>query len=365
MQKLFSKRLYTTWVRYFKLSRFVFNDHAILALFILLGAGLMAYRNIWMTAPQVWWSQLIVMLLSLGTLYLFKKPASFVLPADPVFLLADEPSLNKLFKAATTYSMVFNGVLQALMALLFWPMYFRLFTTNLWLIILASLVLVAVKMWIVWRIAQSNTQWPNPGGANLKNWRQVEQLEAQRRGSVDGFFNMFIDIPGQRQRIKQHKWLEASLFKLKVLRTGDLLTTAFVRRPEFINTWLRLTVIGFALSFFVGGWLRLALLVLLMYLLILQLVPLANLYDRVVFKQLYPMTAATWRKKFVQAMRVWIGITTGLYMVGVLLTGTDPLMMRLISLIVLAIAGYLLLFLYADYMIKDTQKRGKNRALKK
>ncbi len=57
-------------------------------------------------------AQALLIGLTLLTLSVFNKPASFLQPADPVFLLGDEAALRELVQKGTRYSMVVNGLIE-------------------------------------------------------------------------------------------------------------------------------------------------------------------------------------------------------------------------------------------------------------
>lgn len=354
--QLFQQRLTVQWRRYLKLSRYVFNDHAIIAFVILLGAAMLAYRNLWMTAPITWWAQILLLVVTLLTLGFFNKPASFLQPADPVFLLGDEAVLRELFQKGTRYSMVVNGLIEGGLSFILWPMYLREFNLSVSGLVIISIGLMLIKMALTKMIATRYAKWTDRDAGNLLNWRQIEQKEAERRGRVDGFFNLFIDIPGQQQQVRQLKWFETLLRKVRVLKVGDLLTISFLRTPAFFDAWLRLTIFGFVLGIFTHGWLRVALLVLFLYMLILQLLPLAHKHEQIVFDHLLPITDRERRVRFQRTVRPWFGLTTLIYMASGLVNATNWQEL-IILLAALAVAGHSLLFFYSDFIIKNNQKK--------
>ncbi len=354
--QLFQQRLAVQWRRYLKLSRYVFNDHAVIAFVILLGAAMLAYRNLWMNAPITWWAQALLIGLTLLTLGVFNKPASFLQPADPVFLLGDEAALRELVQKGTRYSMVVNGLIEGGLAFILWPMYLREFKVSIIGLIVISGALMLIKMTLTQKIAAHAAKWTDRAAGNLLNWRQLEQKEAERRGRVDGFFNLFIDIPGQQQQVRQHKWFETWLRQLQVLQAGDLLTIAFLRTPAFFDAWLRLTIFGFGLGVFTSGWLRVALLVLFLYMLILQLLPLAHKHEQIVFDHLLPITDRERRVRFTRTVRPWFGLTTLIYMASGLVNVASWQELAIL-LVTLAVAGHSLLFFYSDFILKNNQKK--------
>ena len=57
---LFKERWQREWRQYSKYLRYVFNDHAMLALLFLLGAAGLAYRQLWESAPVTFWTEHII-----------------------------------------------------------------------------------------------------------------------------------------------------------------------------------------------------------------------------------------------------------------------------------------------------------------
>ena len=83
MMYLFKDRL-ARWRQYLKYLRYVFNDHAVLALFILAGAGGLAYQSLWQMHLSIWTKHTAYCYFSD---FHFQKPTNLIKQADPTALL--------------------------------------------------------------------------------------------------------------------------------------------------------------------------------------------------------------------------------------------------------------------------------------
>ena len=205
---LFKERWQREWRQYSKYLRYVFNDHAMLALLFLLGAAGLAYRQLWENAPVTFWTRSLLLLVLLLTLALFKTPASFVKGADPVFFMGNEGALRRLFHQATIYSVIVNGVIQLILTVLLWPMMFRLLTPKFVTMLLVTIALMAVKMLFVFMKARRTTLFDTTVGNNLIDWRAVVAAEDKRQAAIFSFFNLFIDVPGMKPAVRRQRWAD-------------------------------------------------------------------------------------------------------------------------------------------------------------
>ncbi|MDR3241918.1 MAG: ABC transporter permease [Lactobacillaceae bacterium] len=350
MQDLFQTRLAKQWQRYFKLGRYVFNDHAILALLIALGGGALAYRQLWITAPINWLTQSVLAVIILLTLLVNRRPANFLLPADPLYRLANETELRILRKKATYYSFVVAFVIEIILLLILWPMMLRLYTTNLTLIIGGTLIVAVIKVLLLQMRIKHEGQWQGQTYGDLANWKALVVAEENRRSQINSFFNAFIDVPGLKKQIKQRKWLE----KIVRVNRGDIEQLAFLRRPEFLSAWLTVTFLGMFIAATTAGWLRVLLLILMVYMIVIQFLPLAQVHEQIVFKHLYPISNDEWDQKYVKTTAPWIGATGVLFFVTALLAGRGMTLIELIGFVI--ITAYLMV-IYPKTMLKNRRKK--------
>ncbi|GAK30289.1 ABC superfamily ATP binding cassette transporter, membrane protein [Weissella oryzae SG25] len=339
----FKRRLHRQWQQYSKYLRYVFNDHAVIALLILLGAGLVAYRQILLTLPKTLLMQVLALALLGLTLSFFWRGATFILPADPVYLLADEGRLRKIKKAAGRYSIFWNVLVQALMTLVLMPLLLRLFAFTVTLLLFAITLLAKISL--TYANLQKVTRFTD-NQTNLIDWEGLVNFEQARRQRVLNFFNMFIDVPGLQVQIKRRAWLEpfsSWLEPKQKTAIGLIMTQTFVRQPQYLSSWLRLTLFGCLIILFSNAGLGNILLAFLLYLMILQWLPLLNAQQHIVFDIVFPINDKTRIKGFMYITSKLMLITTLVWMiVGLVIT-------RLNIIISLEILGLGVLALILEY----------------
>lgn len=364
---LFKYRFNNRWQIYFKYLRYVFNDHAVLALFFLLGAAGLAYQSLWQTAVINLWTQTILIFIILLTLIIFKEPANFTKPADATALLGDEKSFRHMVKQATYYSMLINGVVEGGLILILWPMLFRLFTHSILILICLTFLLIFLKMLLTYGIVRRNIRFENQNNSRLINWRRLISAEENHQFIVLSFYNLFIDVPGITPKVKRQKWADLLIKywpEKKELPLTKLFVTAFIRRTQFIKLWLRLTLIGVGAAWFTTGWLQTILLMILLYLLVLQLMPIYEVHQHVVFNFLYPITYKKRLRAFQFAILPWIVVTLIIWLLVVFLTrfNVNLLIQNILSLVLL---GCILVFWYTEQKITRNTQRRHTRAFTK
>lgn len=364
---LFKYRYNNRWQAYFKYLRYVFNDHAVLALFFLLGAAGLAYQSLWQTTVINLWTQTILIIVILLTLTIFKEPANFTKPADATTLLGDEKALRHMIKQATYYSMIINGVVEGGLILILWPMIFRLFTHSILIMTCLTFLLILLKMLLTYRIARRNMQFENQSNTKLVNWRRLITAEEAHQFIVLSFYNLFIDVPGITPRVKRQKWADI-LIKYwpenKNLQLTKLFVTAFIRRTQYIKLWLRLTLIGVGVAWFTTGWLQTILLMILLYLLVLQLIPLYDVHQHIVFNFLYPITQKQRLRAFHLAILPWIVTTLIIWLMVVFIT-TFNLNLLIQNILSLVLLGCILVFWYTEQKTTRNTQRRHTRAFTK
>ncbi|KRN33561.1 ABC transporter permease [Weissella halotolerans] len=368
--KLFKQRWQRQWQTYAKYLPYVFNDHAILAFVILFGAALLAYRQFLLTLTV---TPLTLLLLWLGmglTLTIFNRPATFILEADTIFFLGDQTSLVGLYHYATLYSMIINGFIELVLLLALLPLMIVLLTTKVWLLVLLICLMVTCKVMCTGWLAYRWAHFSNDYGAvsnKLVNWRQLAQAETNRQARILAFFNLFIDVPGQTAKLSRRRWATPLIRHWpgqQTARLTYLYVLTFFRQDQYFMTWMRLTLFGLAVVVLSQGWLRVCLLALLVYLLMLQLIPLVTSHRQIVFDHLMPLSLADRKAAFVWVISPLLVVTQVLWL-GLALVlapkGQELLQMGL----PLVLMTLVLVFWYSGKEIETLFKRRAYRAFKK
>lgn len=314
--------------------RLVFNDHFVIALFFLFGALAYGYSE-WLPtlAPNQWWSRWLliiwfVLLAQVGRLAtLIKRP-------DPVFLLPQTKAMDGYLKRAYGYSLLLAAVMTVagtVIALPFALTTERLTTADVVAVFLMALVTkddwlftARKSISLCWAKQRRRTQaeyWVNPllaaavtwlvnpvAGLALAvildvamrlvyreltiDWQAAVKMESNRMYSVYRFFNLFTDVPSVQGNVKRRRWANGLI---RLLSDGErpwayLYARGFVRNTDVSGIVIRLTLLGMVLVFLIPvQWLNTVFVLLFVYLIATQLMPLYGQYDGNVFTHLYPV----------------------------------------------------------------------------
>lgn len=314
--------------------RLVFNDHFVIALFFLFGALAYGYSE-WLPtlSANQWWPRFLliawfVLLAQIGRLAtLIKRP-------DPVFLLPQVRAMDGYLRRAYLYSLVLAEGMT--LAGTFAALPFALTTERLSTVDIVAVFLTAVVTkddWLFtarksislrWSKQGWRTQaeyWLNPLLAAAAtwlvspllglavavildvamrlvyseltiDWQAAVKMESNRMYSVYRFFNLFTDVPSVQGNVKRRRWANGLV---RWLSNGHrpwayLYARGFVRNTDISGIVIRLTLLGMVLAFLVPlQWLNTALVVLFIYLIATQLMPLYGQYDANVLTHLYPV----------------------------------------------------------------------------
>ena len=314
--------------------RLVFNDHFVIALFFLFGALAYGYSE-WLPtlSANQWWPRFLliawfVLLAQIGRLAtLIKRP-------DPVFLLPQVRAMDGYLRRAYLYSLVLAEGMT--LAGTFAALPFALTTERLSTVDIVAVFLTAVVTkddWLFtarksislrWSKQGWRTQaeyWLNPLLAAAVtwlvspllglavavildvamrlvyreltiDWQAAVKMESNRMYSVYRFFNLFTDVPSVQGNVKRRRWANGLV---RWLSNGHrpwayLYARGFVRNTDISGIVIRLTLLGMVLAFLVPlQWLNTALVVLFIYLIATQLMPLYGQYDANVLPHLYPV----------------------------------------------------------------------------
>ena len=334
MSRLFTKRRQRHFMMLLKYWRLVFNDHFVIALFFLFGALAYGYSE-WLPtlSANQWWPRFLliawfVLLAQIGRLAtLIKRP-------DPVFLLPQVRAMDGYLRRACLYSLVLAEGMT--LAGTFAALPFALTTERLSTVDIVAVFLTAVVTkddWLFtarksislrWSKQGWRTQveyWLNPLLAAAAtwlvspllglavavildvamrlvyreltiDWQAAVKMESNRMYSVYRFFNLFTDVPSVQGNVKRRRWANGLV---RWLSNGHrpwayLYARGFVRNTDISGIVIRLTLLGMVLAFLVPlQWLNTALVVLFIYLIATQLMPLYGQYDANVLTHLYPV----------------------------------------------------------------------------
>lgn len=343
MNKLFSNRRNQHFLLLLRYWRLVFNDHFVIALFFLFGALAYGYSQ-WLPQLQSnqWWTQWVLVawftaVTQIGSLAtLIKRP-------DPVFLLPQVKQIRHYLRQATTYSLILGEIIMVVGTFIALP--FALTTEKVSFAAVITIFLTAIITKATWMYVARKAisqrygkqqwrsrieYWGNPlvvamatwlinpfvglGVAIIIclaivvyyrdidiDWRLAVKREQDRMYSVYRFFNLFTDVPSVQGNTKRRRWADGLVNWLGKLDHpwSYLYARAFVRSTEVSGIVIRLTLLGMLIVFLLpAGWLNSVLVILFIYLIATQLMPLYDQYQANVFTHIYPIVHGQQQEDF-------------------------------------------------------------------
>lgn len=389
MNKLWQIRLKKHQQQQFRYLRYVFNDHFVIALIFLFGAGVYGYAQLLRYLPTpcmiMRWPVLLILMFTMQ----FGRLATLIEPADNVFLLPQTPRIYHFLQKGRRYSCLIPAVFILLVNLALypllvktlhysWPLCINLALSCLLLkdgILRYELALVYQERRFHWLIYGFElliiglTLWMPYGGCvvallfdvmmaqlvrhNLQNtplqWQYLINNESQRMTNLYRFYNLFTDVPGFNSRIKRRHYLDWLLKKIPQDHQHTyayLYARGFLRRTEYSNLFLRLWIINLlVLCLFHYPLLVIGINALFAYLICLQLMPLFNQYVGMIMTHLYPLTFSQRIQAFITLLQKLLLLQWFTQALVMLLT-----LPTLTALIAIFINGLLITLLLKGYL---------------
>ncbi|MFV0556301.1 MAG: ABC transporter permease [Lactovum sp.] len=280
MNKIFSQRRQVYNKQNFRYLRYVFNDHFVLFLFILLSALATEYiRFVSKNTLDLFFRILIFILVSLLSLTIGKF-VSLLEEADALFLLTKEEELKKILSKNQKYSLILPLIVISLSTaitspLIKLPIFFWLF----WLIslLLFKYFLLELKLK---SFQKSGTL----------DWQALIDYEQKRKMNLLKLFSIFTDVKGISSQSKRRSYLDFLLPKKEKSFYSYLLTRTFLRSADYFALSLRLLLLSILALLFIKNQLIIFVFVSLMnYLLIFQLLALKKSQDFQPMIKVYPV----------------------------------------------------------------------------
>ena len=342
LKSLFDKR-YTLYIKnLLKYSKLIVNDHFVLILFLLLGAGGFAYSEFLdtvtpgMVEPRLLVAILFFMLTSTGSISLLLEPA------DRIYLLPKEHEFKPIFKKMTARSFLEQALSTAALTFVTFP----IFVTTRNASTEDSLYIFAALMGLKWLnlLVKINPFFNNDKETTQKlkwrmhafklfgilsllflsiplttivitaiavisayafftekiffdkvfKWETMIEAEENRMQRIYRFIQMFVNVPHMEPKTHRLPWLDGALNTLSkryekapyyfILRT-------VARNPEYSLLILRVSIIGMILlavteSFIISS----LLMVLFLYVIGFQMISLIDEINQTPQFQMYPIT---------------------------------------------------------------------------
>ena len=286
MKELMKKRQQTFRTQCVKYSRYVLNDHFVLFMLIFIGFLSVQYSQFLQELPKdtslIRWSLLIglLLLVPIGSISTYlEKP-------DALFLLVKEEEVKNYIKGRVRKSFVFWLLIQSVILLLFVPLLLATGVNALGIAACIFILGVAKGLVFSWKEARFYQD------GNL-NWTLVIARENARKQLILRFFALFTTVKGITNSVKRRAYLDGFLGLLPKTHGNTwlhLYMRSFLRNGDLFSMTLRLLALSIlAMIFIPQPLVVIALVALLNYLIIFQLLGLYSAFDYQPLTLLFPM----------------------------------------------------------------------------
>lgn len=393
--KLWRERLGTASKEIGRYSRYIFNGHIVIVLVFLLGTAAFYYQE-WVKTLSGDFPVALLMAIILSLVVTISPIFTFVVDPDKVFLLALEERLQSYFNRSILLSFFIGLYLLVLFLGVLMPIYAQVTGSGFhhflpFLVVLAGLKLV--NLYIRWKVqyyVEESTQrldtvirfvvngvflfllfnqaaiwligvvaflllllfftYNNQTKKKGLKWERLIQLEEKRMMSFYRLANLFTDVPKLKDEVKRRRWLDGITSRLPYQHDATFLhlfLQTFIRGGDYLGLWIRLTVIGGLVLYFVTfGYGQILFVLLFLYLTGFQLLPLWNHHQNKLWIQLYPVNEITKKISFQKLLFVLLSIQSFLLSIPIILKG--DWMISAIALFSGVAFSYLFVYQYSN-----------------
>ncbi|MBN6887643.1 ABC-2 type transport system permease protein [Cytobacillus horneckiae] len=393
-QRLWKDRLSKRIKELSRYLKYIFNGHIVIVMVFLIGTAAYYYQE-WVKGLPQDYPVSLIMAVILGLLVTYSPIYTFLEEADRVFLLPLEERLNGYFKKAIFVSFLFSAYMIIIGLAVFMPMYASVNNGSFgsFLPFLAVLLLLKILNFTIrWRVQyfinnqthllDSLVRFFVNGtflyllfeGASLiflaivgaillllygyyfvktkekgLKWEYLIQSEERRMASFYRLANMFTDVPHLKERIKRRKWLDWLLINIPFAQNKiyhHLFMRTFLRSGDYLGIFIRLSLIGGAIIYFISfGMGQVIFALLFMYLTGFQILPLWKHHQNKLWLSLYPVNHTVKEKSFKGLLANILYVQSVLFTIVLMMKG--DIVIGAITLI----AGILFSYLYSHVYI--------------
>jgi ABC-2 type transport system permease protein len=280
IDSLFAHRRKKWWAQNLKYLRYVFNDHFVLVLMFLVGFLAYQYAALLKQLPPQWWPGYLIAALVSVLVLVVGRLSTFVVSADQQFLLAKESAVQAYLKKQAVRQSMSAPVLLILVVTLSLNPLIRL---PLVLLVLWTMLLIVIKYALLVKRANAFIQ------QGLIQWQPLIAYEQNRQNARLKVFSQFTDVKGLQQKAKRRRYLDRLLPPTTSAYTY-LFSRTFLRSGDYLMLTLRLLGLSLlALTLSDQPVFAILLALLFNYLLVFQLLPLAQSQDYQLLTRLYPL----------------------------------------------------------------------------
>lgn len=338
-KELFKERLGEHLKRLNRYLRYIFNGHFMVALIFII-ITISVYYQQWLEQMSPSFPAALVIAIVFGGVASYNPIQSFLKTPDKVFLTVKEEKLQPYFRLSLVYNYVFQLYMVLIVSAAFGPMFEKAFPNkslkDYFVLIFILLLLKGWNMatnWYMFKVQHSlirrldkiirtflsvaifffllkgtifvitmivlyfaialNNLFLTRKQSGLA-WETMIDNDQIRLASFYRFVSMFAEVPHLSNRLVKRRILSKMVYK-KVAFTQQatfdfLYRLAFIRSSEYLSMYIRLTILGGIVIYFIPNlWLKLAFVLLFLYMTSFQMIALFHHYRTNIWIDLYPI----------------------------------------------------------------------------
>ncbi|MEH7222671.1 ABC transporter permease [Bacillus sp. JJ1566] len=404
IKELWSKRQIQHFKEISRYLRYMLNDHLLIAL-LFLGGGGAYYYNFWLQDVPKDFPYAIIIALVLGLILTSSRIQTLVKEPDLVFLLPVEKKLSPYFQKAFWYSLFSQIYLLLIVFAVSAPLYLAVTDKTfsslaaIFIIVLLAKAWNLLMTWFTQHYTESSTYYTDIvirlflnivlmyllfSGASILfigsiavimiglllyfqkavekkglKWNTLIELESKRMLTFYRIANLFTDVPKLKERVKKRAWLNwvtgfISYSKKNTFRY--LYTRTFLRTSDYLGMYVRLTIIGGLIIYFVPfEYGKAFVMILFLYLTGYQLITLWRHHSLKIWVRLYPISEEIKLASYLQFLFQLLVVQSVIFTVILLITAKTT------TTFILLIAGlvfvYLFVFIYTKRKVRKLDRK--------
>lgn len=342
MKSIFKNRQRTNFKKNSKYLPYVFNDHFILIVIILIGYLAYLYANNLKIILQIkpFILQVLIIFLLFFELHSFKF-VTYLEKPDQNFLLPIINHINDSFVFATVYSLILPVFTFTFTAIILTPILHGINSSFNFLSILILIFGLTILQWAIFICFQQKIygKIKDKGFLICKeiilvctlaliflpcDWlfllitltevillkcydhlkpNSILQIniaiseEEKRQSRILRLFSLFIDLPNKQIPVKRRKYLD--FFKKFNSNLQNLFLLTFLRSGNYLGLFLRILIINYIVNFFVKDFIvAIVINFTLLYLLLFQLIPIYQQTIDNIYINIFPIAKLKWQRLF-------------------------------------------------------------------
>lgn len=343
--------------------RYLFNGHFPIAILFLV-ITLAIYYQSWLQTLTEEFPSSIVIALILGFAVSYNPIQSFLKEPDKVFLLVKERDMYQYFRYAIVYNYIVQLYLVVIALAVIGPLYTHMYQSNGKMAFLFIIILMLIikgwnitMNWFMFKVRDRKIVWLDKIMRTLLSiavfyflleksfliiiaavlyfalvlnnyfltkkqaglaWDVLIENDEHRLAVFYRFASSFANVPQLSKRMKKRRLLSKMVERSVPFKQTDMYTylyrMTFIRSSDYLNLYVRLTLIGGIMIYFIPNtWVKIAIALLFLYMTSFQLIPLYHHYRTSIWIDLYPVQKEVQQQSFLKDMRVLTIVQAALF----------------------------------------------------